>query len=53
MAVRSARGGYTHYVSDEDLTRFGELSMEGRLRWVDELRLFILVAETQETRKRR
>lgn len=53
MAEQSARGGYTYHVSDEDLKRFGELSMEDRLRWVDELRLFILEAETPETRERR
>lgn len=53
MTEDTQRGGYTYYVSDEDLKRYGELSMEDRLRWVDELRLFILETETPETRERR
>lgn len=46
-------GGYYYYVSDEQLERFGKLTILERLEWLDEARLSTLLAETPETRERR
>lgn len=48
-----ARGGYRYYVSDEQLAEFARLSPLERLKWVDDLRRFILMTETPETAERR
>ncbi len=45
-------GGYSYYVSDEQLEAFAWLSSYERLRWVDEMRLFTLLARTPETAER-
>lgn len=47
------RGGYSYYVSDEQLERFARMTPLQRLMWLDEARLFTLMAETPETRARR
>ncbi len=44
-------GGYSYSVTDEELAYFSSLSYIDRLRWVDDTRKFILMAETVETRK--
>lgn len=45
-------GGYRYYVSDEQLAAFARLSPIERLRWVDEMRRFTLMARTPETARR-
>ncbi|MFA7349697.1 MAG: hypothetical protein WC009_02970 [Methylotenera sp.] len=44
--------GFSYYVSDEQLAAFSKLSMLERLQWVDEARLFTLMAQTPETKAR-
>ena len=46
-------GGYYYYVSDEQLEAFARLTPLERLKWVDDLRLFTLLASTPETTERR
>jgi hypothetical protein len=53
MNPRQPRGGYRYYVSDAQLAAFARLSPLERLQWVDDLRRFILMAETPETAARR
>jgi len=38
------RGDRTYWVSDERLTAFGKLTVEQRLRWVEELAAFVRLA---------
>jgi hypothetical protein len=38
--AKPARGGYTYFVSDEQLRAFRRLTPEQRLRWLDEMREF-------------
>ena len=45
-------GGYWYWVSDEQLEAFSKLSDYERLKWVDEMRLFTLMARTPETAER-
>lgn len=45
-------GGYSYYVSDEQLEAFANLTPYERLRWADEIRLFMLYARTPETAER-
>lgn len=45
-------GGYSYRVNDEQLEAFAQLSPYERLKWVDEMRLFILMARTPETTER-
>ena len=54
MPVKSSKpvGGYSYQVSDEQLAAFARLSPHERLRWVDEMRLFTLLAHTPETAER-
>ena len=47
------KGGYYYNVSDEQLQAFARLTLFERLKWVDELRLFTLMASTPETTERR
>ena len=46
-------GGYYYYVSDEQLKAFARLTPLERLMWVDDLRLFTLMASTPEITERR
>lgn len=46
------KGGYSYWVSDEQLEAFGKLSLLDRLRWVEAAREFTLAAQTPETRER-
>ena len=47
------KGGYYYYVSDEQLEAFARLTLLERLKWVDDLRLFTLMASTPEITERR
>ncbi|HYA38865.1 MAG TPA: hypothetical protein VEI74_11425 [Candidatus Methylomirabilis sp.] len=46
-------GGYSYYVSDEQLEAYARLSPLERLKWFDEMRLFTLMASTPEIAERR
>ena len=46
------KGGFSYYVSDEQLTAYQRLTPLQRLKWVEEARLFTLLARTSETAKR-
>jgi hypothetical protein len=45
-------GGYRYYVSDDQLAAYARLTSLQRLMWLDELRLFALMARTPETAER-
>ncbi len=47
-----AKGGFYYDVSDEQLEAFGRLTLIERLCWVEEARLFTLMARTPETAAR-
>jgi hypothetical protein len=49
----ATEGGYYYYVSDEQLEAFSRLTPLERLKWVDDLRLFTLMASTPEITERR
>jgi len=49
----ATEGGYYYYVSDEQLAAFSRLTPLERLKWVDDLRLFTLMASTPEITERR
>lgn len=51
-AAGKTQGGFSYWVSDEQLQAFGKLSMIDRLRWVEAARQFTLAAQTPETRVR-
>ena len=42
-------GGYSYSVTDEELAHFASLAPIDRLKWVDDTRKFILMAETDKT----
>jgi len=44
------QGGFSYWVSDEQLRAYMALPLIERLRWVDEARRFTLAAQTPETR---
>ncbi|MHB8535409.1 MAG: hypothetical protein ACYDBW_08190 [Sulfuricaulis sp.] len=46
---KKVTGGYSYYVSDEQLEAFAKLAPYERLKWVDEIRLFTLLARTPQT----
>lgn len=48
----NAQGGFSYWVSDEQLRAYLALPLLERLRWVDEVRRFTLAAQTPETRVR-
>ena len=45
-------GGFSYYVSEEQLALFQRLTPLQRLAWVEEARLFTLLARTPVTAKR-
>lgn len=45
-------GGFSYWVSDEQLRAYAALPLIERLRWVDDARRFTLAAQTPETRAR-
>ena len=49
---KKSLGGYWYYVSDEQLQAYAALPLLQRLKWVDEARLFTLMARTAETEER-
>jgi|GEM_PF-5906518 len=53
MREEDASENSFYYVSDQDLRRYAELSCEERLSLVDELRLYILAADTPKKREQR
>lgn len=50
--VRQSDGGFSYYVSDEQLTEFAQLSLLERLNWVEAAREFTWLTQTPETHKR-
>ena len=46
------QGGFSYWVSDEQLRAYLAVPLLDRLRWVDEARRFTLAAQTPETRAR-
>jgi hypothetical protein len=51
-SVPGTQGGFSYWVSDEQLRAYLALPLIERLRWVDEARRFTLAAQTPETRER-
>lgn len=49
---RERRGGFSYFVSEEQLREFSRLTDLERLQWVDEARLFTLLGRTPQTEKR-
>ena len=49
----TAGGGYSYYVSDEQIKAFQALTPFQRLQWLDEIRRFTLLASTPEVTERR
>lgn len=49
---KKEKGGFGYDVSDEQLEAFAKLTLLQRLQWVEEARLFTLVARTPETAER-
>ena len=50
--TRRPTGGFSYYVSDEQLAAFAKLSPLERLMWVEQARLFTLAGRTPETAER-
>ena len=48
----SEPSGFSYYVSDEQLAAFAKLTMLERLQWVEDARIFTLMAQTPETKAR-
>ncbi len=48
----SEKGGFSYSVNDKQLRAFQSLSPLQRLKWVDEVRRFTLLARTPETARR-
>jgi len=46
------KGGFSYFVSDDQLRTFQSLSPLQRLKWVDEARRFTLLGRTPETARR-
>lgn len=49
---KKEKGGFGYDVSDEQLEAFAKLTLLQRLQWVEEARLFTLMARTPETAER-
>jgi len=47
---KTQRGGYTYFVSDEQLRAFRRLTPEQRLRWLDEMREFSIATAPQHAK---
>lgn len=50
--IKKPAGGFSYYVSDEQLAAFAKLSLFDRLVWVEQARLFTLAGRTPETTER-
>lgn len=46
---KSQRGGFSYYVSDEQIARFKQLPISERLRWLEEAQEFIWNTVSKET----
>jgi hypothetical protein len=44
--------GFNYFVNDEQLAAFAKMSDLERLQWVEDARLFTLMAQTPETKAR-
>jgi hypothetical protein len=44
--------GFSYFVSDEQLAAFAKMSDLQRLQWVEDARLFTIMAQTPETKAR-
>jgi hypothetical protein len=44
--------GFSYFVSDKQLAAFAKMSDLERLQWVEDARLFTLMAQTPETKAR-
>jgi hypothetical protein len=44
--------GFSYFVSDEQLAAFAKMSDLERLQWVEDARLFTIMAQTPETKAR-
>jgi hypothetical protein len=44
--------GFSYFVSDEQMSAFAKMTDLQRLQWVDNARLFTLMAQTPETKAR-
>lgn len=49
---KKEKSGFGYDVSDEQLEAFAKLTLFQRLQWVEEARLFTLMARTPETAER-
>lgn len=52
QATKQASNGFSYFVSDEQMAAFAKLSDLQRLQWVENARLFTLMAQTPETKAR-
>ena len=52
VSTPSEPNGFSYYVSDEQLAAFAKLTMLERLQWVEQARMFTLMAQTPETKAR-
>ena len=52
-AGQAAQVGYTYFVSEEQLAQYAALTTLERLTWLEQARQFVLLAETEETARRR
>ena len=50
--MNSDESGFSYYVTEEPLAAFGKLTLLERLQWVDDARMFTLMAQTPETKAR-
>lgn len=50
--IDQSKGGFAYYVSDEQLAAYARLTSYQRLCWVEEIRIFSLLARTPETAER-
>ncbi len=50
--IDQSKGGFAYYVSNEQLAAYARLTPYERLCWVDEIRVFTLMARTLETAER-
>ena len=44
--MNSDESGFSYYVTEEPLAAFGKLTLLERLQWVDDARMFTLMAQT-------
>lgn len=51
-AAPAQQGGFSYWVSDEQLRAYMALPLLDRLRWVEAARQFTLAGQTPETRER-